>query len=169
MTVDSKELHIALKENPNGVIEMNLPGAGKQSVMISEIQKDSLSKAILHIDFHQINMDEPVRTTLAIEIVGEAQGVKEGGVLQVLAHEAEIRCLPENIPAHLQVEVSKLNIGENVLFSEIELPEGVELLSPAENVVVTIGLPQKEEAAETEEEAPAAEGKDQAKAAEATE
>ena len=94
-------------------------GGGKQPVMINEIQRNPLNRELLHVDFHQINMDEPVRTVVTLEFVGDAVGAKEGGILQIQLHELEIRCLPNQIPASITVDISKVGIGENMLVSEL--------------------------------------------------
>ncbi|OBZ15505.1 MULTISPECIES: 50S ribosomal protein L25/general stress protein Ctc [Bacillales] len=150
VTVDSKELQALLRSHPNAVLEINVPSHGKTSVMISEIQRDSLSRQVLHVDFHQINMNENVRANVRITAEGDSQGVREGGILQVILHELEVQCLPGNIPDSVSVDISALAIGESVLVSDLKLPKGVESLAEPEQVVVTILAPQKEL---TEEEA----------------
>jgi large subunit ribosomal protein L25 len=150
VTVDSKELQALLRSHPNAVLEINIPSHGKTSVMISEIQRDSLSRQVLHVDFHQINMNENVRANVRITAEGDSQGVREGGILQVILHELEVQCLPGSIPDSVAVDISALAIGESVLVSDLKLPKGVESLAEPEQVVVTILAPQKEL---TEEEA----------------
>ena len=148
--VDSKELQALLRSHPNAVLEINIPSQGKTSVMISEIQRDAMSRQVLHVDFHQINMNENVRANVRIHADGDSQGVKEGGILQVIMHELEVQCLPGNIPDVIPVDISSLAIGESVLASDLKLPSGVESLADPEQVVVTILAPQLEL---TEEEA----------------
>lgn len=150
VTVDGKELQSLLRSHPNAVLEINVPSHGKTSVMISEIQRDSLNRQVLHVDFHQINMNENVKANVRIQAEGDSQGVKEGGVLQVVMHELEVQCLPNNIPDAVTVDISSLAVGESVLVSDLKLPKGVELSADPEQVVLTILAPQKEL---TEEEA----------------
>ncbi|TBL69018.1 50S ribosomal protein L25 [Paenibacillus thalictri] len=145
--IEQKALHALLRGNRHALIELDVPELGKQPVMISEMQRDKLSGELLHIDFHQINMDEPVRATVLLEFDGDSAGVREGGILQIQKHEVEIRCLPQQIPNALQVDVSKLGIGENIHASDLQLPAGVELKSDPGELLVTILLPQKEEPA----------------------
>ncbi|MCM3273460.1 50S ribosomal protein L25 [Paenibacillus elgii] len=154
IAIDQKELLALLKTNPHAVIDMDIPQFGKQPVMINEVQRDALSRQLLHVDFHQINMDEPVQTTVRLEYIGDPEGVKVGGILQIQHHEIEIRCLPQQIPSSVEVDVSGLEIGQSMLVSELKLPEGVEVKTDVHDVLATILTPQKE--AEPEEEAPAA-------------
>ncbi|WP_010501712.1 50S ribosomal protein L25 [Paenibacillus elgii] len=154
IAIDQKELLALLKTNPHAVIDMDIPQFGKQPVMINEVQRDALSRQLLHVDFHQINMDEPVQTTVRLEYIGDPEGVKVGGILQIQHHEIEIRCLPQRIPASIEVDVSGLEIGQSMLVSELKLPEGVEVKTDVHDVLATILTPQKE--AEPEAEAPTA-------------
>ncbi|CAM4517683.1 large subunit ribosomal protein L25 [Paenibacillus endophyticus] len=150
VAVDGKELQALLRSQPNAVLEINIPSHGKTSVMISEIQRDSLSRQVLHVDFHQINMNENVRANVRIQAEGDSQGVREGGILQIILHELEVQCLPGSIPDAVTVDISALEVGGSLLVSDLSLPKGVEALADPEQVVVTILAPQKEL---TEEEA----------------
>ncbi|NOV02407.1 50S ribosomal protein L25 [Paenibacillus planticolens] len=145
ITVDQKELMALLRKSPHAVIELDMPdGGGKQPVMINEIQRHPLNRELLHVDFHQINMDEPVKTVVILEFVGEAEGAKEGGILQIQLHELEIRCLPNQIPASITVDISHVGIGENMLVSELTVPDTIEVKSDPNELVLTILAPQKE-------------------------
>ncbi|WP_159888041.1 50S ribosomal protein L25 [Paenibacillus puerhi] len=150
--IDQKELLALLKVNPHAVIELDVPEYGKQPVMINEIQRDGLSRQLLHIDFHQINMDEPVNTTVRLDYTGDPAGVQVGGILQIQRHELEVRCLPTQIPDSIEVDVSALEIGENLLVSSLRLPDNVELKTDEHDVLATILAPQKAEDAEEVEE-----------------
>ncbi|NEW09595.1 50S ribosomal protein L25 [Paenibacillus sp. SYP-B3998] len=149
ITIDEKELRALLRKNPHAIIELELPdGGGKQPVMMTELQRGKVSKEILHVDFHQINMDEPVRTVVSLEFIGEAEGAKEGGIVQVQLHELEIRCLPNQIPSFIQVDISNLGLGENILVSNLSVSAEIEVKSDPNELIVTVLAPQKEEAAE---------------------
>jgi large subunit ribosomal protein L25 len=153
IAVDQKELQKLIKTNRHAIVDLEIPGKGKQPVMLSEIQRDNLIGE-LHVDFHQINMDEPVRTNVPLEFVGDSVGVREGGLLTPIAHEIEIRCLPKHIPAALQVDVSALGVGETLLVGDIRVPAEIEIKAEMDMPVVTVLAPQKEakdEAAEAAE------------------
>lgn len=159
IVVDEKELQSILKTHPNAVLEMEVPSAGKQPVMMTDVQRDALSRRLMHIDFHQINMNEEVRTQVPLHVTGDSVGVREGGILSVLLHELEVYCLPGEIPEQIEVDVSALQVGENLLVGDLNLPDRVETRVDAEQVVVTVLAPQKEAVDEEAEaaEAPAAE------------
>lgn len=144
VAVEAKELLMLLRSNPHAIVEMEIPNNGKQPVMIHEVQRDKINRDLLHIDFHQINMDEPVRTSVTLEFTGEPKGADEGGMLQIQMHEVEIRCLPTIIPGTITVDVTALELGDTILAKDIVLPAGIELKSHSDDVVVTLLAPQKE-------------------------
>ncbi|WP_219834709.1 50S ribosomal protein L25 [Paenibacillus sp. R14(2021)] len=156
VSVSEKELLALLRSHPHALLELDIPGAGKQPVMLTGVQREPLSRAVLHIDFHQVNMNESIKTSVRLDMVGDAEGVREGGILQAMLHELEIHCLPNQIPDAIEVDVAQLGIGENLLIGDLRLPSGVTTRVDAEQVVVTILAPQKElseeEAAEAAEE-----------------
>lgn len=155
IVIDERELSALLRTNPHAIIQMDVPDMGKQPVMINEIQRDPILRDVIHVDFHQINMDEPVSTTVRLDFVGDSVGVRMGGILQIQHHEIEIRCLPKQIPDSIEVDVSQLEIGNSLLLTDLKVPDFIELKkSVANDVVVTILMPQKEELpADTAEEA----------------
>lgn len=144
IAVEYKQMFNILRTNPNAVLQMDIPGQGKHPVMIGEIQRDPISRDILHIDFNQINVKNPIKVMVRIDIEGEAAGAREGGVLQVPLTELEIECLPHLIPTGIPVDVSELNIGDSVLVSDLKLPEGVEAVTAPEEVVASVLAPQAE-------------------------
>lgn len=145
IAINEKELLAILKGNPNAIIEMEVPAQGKQSVMISDMQRDVLYRNITHIDFKQVRMDQAIKTFVRLELVGEAQGVKEGGIFQNRLTELEVQCLPSDIPTQITFDVSDLKIGESVTIADIPAPDKVEILADGSEVVALISAPQKPE------------------------
>jgi len=155
IAVETKTLHAILQRNPHGVYEMDVPGQGKFPVMIREVQRDALSQNLLHVDFHQIDLDEPVRTAVALEFTGESPAVRAGGVLTVFLDEVEVRCLPRHLPSSITVDISGMQMGDSVTAGDLQLPPEVELVTEPDVPLATILEPQR--AAEKDEE-PAADG-----------
>ncbi|HYE94609.1 MAG TPA: 50S ribosomal protein L25 [Rubricoccaceae bacterium] len=91
----------------------------------------------LHVDFQALRMDEKLTLTVPVTVTGQAPGIREGGELSQPLHELEIRCLPADIPGHVEVDVSALQIGDSIHVSDIELPN-VEILTSAELPVVLV-------------------------------
>lgn len=143
LLIDQKELMALIKANRHAVVEMEVPGSGNLSVMLSDVQRDKMTRELLHVDFHQINMDEPVKTTVGLDFAGEAKGVREGGMMQVILHEVEIRCLPQQIPTSLEIDISGMELGDTLLVSSIQAPAGIEIKTDHDQPIVTILAPQK--------------------------
>lgn len=150
VAVDEKEIreHSEIR----GVIPLELNGK-KLHVMIKQIQRDPLhQEKLLHVDFMKVQMDEEVQTEVPIHLTGEAQGVKEGGVLQQSLHTVVVESLPSQIPEELTYDVSEMEIGDVLTLSQFDLPKGVQLVTSSETVVASIVPPIKETTTEVEEE-----------------
>ncbi|MEI7027678.1 50S ribosomal protein L25 [Paenibacillus sp. y28] len=143
--VDEKELLALLKESAHAIVDLEMPDHGHQPVMVSAIQREKVNRRLLHIDFHQIEMNEPVKTSVVLELKGQDEAEAEGGLLTTLLHEVEIRCLPKDIPASIVLDVSSLRVGDSILAGALQLPPGVSLKSDPETLLVTVLAPQKEE------------------------
>ncbi len=156
--VQERKVEEILKSGSGGntVFLLKLPGTDKKRhAMIRELQTDSLTGEMIHLDFQRILMDQTVKVMIPVELEGEAEGVKtEGGLLDFVTREIEVECLPSNIPQSVQLVVSELHIGQHVEASELEVPEGVELLTDAERVIVSVALQKvvEEEVEEVEED-----------------
>lgn len=143
IAIDEKQLMTLLRHNPHAIVDMDIPGKGTFPVMINGIQRESLKRSLLHVDFHQINMDEPIRTTIGLEFTGESPAQREGGVLTTVLHEVEVRCLPQHLPNAIVVDISGLELGESFLARQLQLPPEVELKTDDNAVLATILIPQK--------------------------
>jgi large subunit ribosomal protein L25 len=125
----------------------------EETVLTHIIDIDPLSRKYIHIDFQKVNMKKKIHTTIPIRCIGEAIGVKRGGILIHNLDQLDITCLPTNIPEYVEINIEELTIGETIRASELKLDEEVELETSAEDVVVAIEAPRIEEVEEEEEEA----------------
>lgn len=122
------------------------------SVLLREIQRHPVKGILNHLDFYQVSMSEKLDTAVPLVLVGEAVGVEQGGVLQHILREAEIRCLPLDIPNLIEVDVSQLEIGDSISVGEIKAPEGVEITSEPEEMIVLVAAPELEVEEDDEDE-----------------
>ncbi|OAS14930.1 hypothetical protein A8708_05125 [Paenibacillus oryzisoli] len=143
VAVEEKVIRAALKSNAHAILEVVLPSKKKHPVIIHQVQKDSLHGQLLHIDFLQINMKEKLDTAVAVHFIGEPIGTKEGGMLQVEMHEVMIRCMPNKLPSSLEVDISKLGIGDKLHVSDLDAGKDVEILTDPEAILVNILVAQK--------------------------
>ncbi len=123
---------------------VQLQGAVSDSALIRELQYDPFGLEILHVDFARVSADERVHVKVPLEVKGQAQGVKEGGVIEHLIHEVEIECPVSAIPDKLIVNVSALKLDEEIMVGQVPLPEGVKMLSDSDQVAVHCVKPKEE-------------------------
>lgn len=133
----------------NVIINLNINGYKEKevTVMISEIQRDVFQKKIIHVDFHKISLDEKVEVSVKVKLVGDAIGIKEGGVLDHVMWEIEIEALPMQIPQELELDISAMAIGDSLQVKDIKFPEGVTPKADLDEAVVIIHHPKAEEVA----------------------
>lgn len=120
---------------------ITLTAAGKKAdtALIREVQRDPITRRVVHADLQRVSANETVRTKLNVVTVGVAIGVKEfGGVLDVINHELEIEGPANRIPDHIEVDVSELGLHEHVNASDVKLPDGFRMVSPADMTVVAV-------------------------------
>jgi len=120
-------------------------GDDSPNCMIKEVQQDLVRQRLLSIDFHRVSLQETIHAQVPVLHVGESPGVKQGGILEQLLHEVAVECLPTAIPDHLEVDVSSLEISDSARVGDLSAPEGVKLITPAEEVVLVVAPPQQVE------------------------
>ncbi len=109
-----------------------------KTVMIKEIQRDPPTHNLLHIDFQQILLTKKIEVSVPLQIVGEAIGVKNGGIFGQQLWELKVRCLPKQIPQVITVDVSNLEISKSLLVKDIDVPKEIDILQNLEQVVATV-------------------------------
>lgn len=146
--------HFVSHGSANALIDLAV-GDETYVVMLKDLQRNRIKGDIIHIDFYAVNLKQKLTATVPIHLQGEAEGVKAGGVMQHQAREVEVRCLPTEIPQGFDLDISALNIGDSLAVADLTAPEGVEILSPETEVIVSVLAPrmvEEEEAEETEME-----------------
>jgi large subunit ribosomal protein L25 len=123
--------------------------------MLKEIQLDPVKQTIMHVDLYEISLDKKIEVEVPIILTGTAKGVSDGGILQQVSRTVEISCLPDNIPDAFELEVTTLDIGDSLHVSDLNIPEGIEVLEEEELTIATVVPPTKVE--EIEPEVPAEE------------
>lgn len=138
--VDTKTVTQLLKESAsdNVLVNLQIDGAKTQLALIQKVQHDHLKGGILHIDFHAVDMNESIHAQVPIEIVGEAEGVKAGGQLDVMLHNIEVFCLPKDLPEKVVVDVTHVGQGQGVHVKDLKLPEGVSVHLDGDVLILSI-------------------------------
>jgi large subunit ribosomal protein L25 len=144
VSVEAKQMLGYLTEGRR-IFDVELPQGKSERVIVRDLQYDTFGEHLIHLDFERVKAGEKVTVEVPIKLVGEAEGVRRGGVLEQHLDELEIRSDPAMIPQFIEVNISELGLGDSLHVEELKVPEGVEVLSKADAVVVTIALPVEEE------------------------
>lgn len=156
IAIAERELRRALG-GPGGlhtILDVVVEGdGGTHPAVLKEFQRDPVRGTVIHVDLHEVRLDQPIQTAVAVTLLGEPAGVKEGGVLQQVTREVNVEALPMKIPEHLELDVSGLAIGESLRVADLAaVPDVTFLDDPDETVLATVLQPTRIEEPEVEEE-----------------
>src|ERR671937_1450633 len=127
--------------------------------ILKDFQQDPIRGHISHVDLQEVRLDQAIQASVTVQLVGEPEGVKEGGVLSQVQREINVEALPMEIPDHIDLDVSGLAIGDTLRLADLPARDGVKYLDdPEETVLATVTLPTRveepEEVVEEGEEVP---------------
>lgn len=164
LSFDHNQLQKALEHEPfySHILTIHIDGKPHKAVL-KDLQRHPYKPRILHLDMLRITGKEKITMTVPLHFKGEeaAPGVKDGGVISHILTSIEIRCLPDNLPEYVEVDLSNLKLDEYVHLSELKLPKGVESVALAhkdDQAVATVHMPREvviEEGAPVAAEVPA--------------
>lgn len=142
VAVDRRELYGALHTEAGANALINLE-VGKESYLTvaREVQRHPVRGEIEHLDFLQISLDEAIEAEVGVEFVGEAEGVKEGGIVEFVQTSVVVEALPTEIPRHITLDISDLGIGDSAGVADLPEIEGVTYLSDPDTALVTVVVP----------------------------
>jgi large subunit ribosomal protein L25 len=167
LRLDPKALQQAIANEAGWNTLITLKGDGPfdgQVVILKDMQIDAIRRDTQHVDFLAIDLKKAIFVLVPVHAVGKSQGEVEGGTLQLVRHELELNCVPTNIPSSIEIDVTKLNIGDAVHIDEVVLPEGVESHHDVNYTVLTVVGHKPEEVEpgdEEEDDLAVAEGADE--------
>jgi large subunit ribosomal protein L25 len=126
-------LHLEHESFYSHILSLKIDGKAEQ-VILKDLQRHPAKPLVLHADFQRVSSDTKLRTSVPFHFIGEdvAVGVKKGGVVSHSITSVEVGCLPKDLPEYIGVDVSALDIGDNIHLSEVQLPKGVEILALAQ-------------------------------------
>ncbi|MDQ6826449.1 MAG: 50S ribosomal protein L25 [Candidatus Eremiobacteraeota bacterium] len=123
----------------SSLITLRVDGRRGETALLRELQRDPLSRRIIHADLQRVSANEEVHSSIPVVSVGVALGVKEfGGVLDIVTHQVEISGPANKIPDHIEVDVSSLGLHDHVTAAEANLPEGFVMLTPPDTILVAV-------------------------------
>ena len=125
------------KTGGHGVLDVNLNGSN-HNVLIKEIQREPLNQKIIHIDFEELYENSRVITEVPIKFLGENTVNKNGGILQKERSSVKLQCTAANIPKVIQVDVSKLSVGDSCRIADIEFAQEISIMDAMNSVLATV-------------------------------
>jgi large subunit ribosomal protein L25 len=135
-------------------------GQKARHAVLKEYQLHPTRGQLLHIDLQEVRLDQAIQAQVTVELVGEPEGVTMGGVLTQITREVNVEALPMEVPDRLELDVSRLAIGDSLRVADLSVPEGVKLLDDEDAVLASVSAPRAEEPEEVPEEEEAAEGEE---------
>ena len=168
IVVGERELRAALT-GPSGlhaIVDVVVEGqTTAHHAVLKDFQRHPIRGTITHVDFHEVRLDRPIQATVAVQLVGDSPGSKQGGIVQQVTREIQVEALPTGIPEHIEADISSLEVGGTVRIEDLPSLEGVTYLDDPQVVLANCSIPrgiteleEAEAAAEGEEGEEAAEG-----------
>lgn len=136
--------------DPNTLLNVQVEDEREHLCLVREIQRDPVSRTVIHVDFYEVTPDYPVTVEVALAPVGRALGTRTGGTMRALKRTLRVQCAAGSIPRAIEVDVTPLDVGQFLKVSELVAPEGVTILFQNDfNVIAVEGkrAASKEEAA----------------------
>jgi large subunit ribosomal protein L25 len=173
ISVDARELVHLFHQAASANVLLDLVLDGKEHLTIPrEVQRDHIRGRYVHVDFLVVRRDEKIAVNVEVVEVGEAVGVKAGGVVEHHLRELHVECFPQDVPEHIEADISQLEIGDMLHVRDLVPPQGVTVLTNPDDAVLSVITPaalrveaelllpgeEPPPEPEAEEEAPAAEG-----------
>jgi large subunit ribosomal protein L25 len=156
IVVSERDLRAAVT-GPSGLHAiLDVVVEGKQashSAILKDHQADKVRGTVIHIDLQEVRLDQPIHATVTVQLHGaeDSPGVREGGALSQIGRDVNVEALPLEVPEHLDLDVSRMEMGDTLRVADLSVPAGVTLLDDPETVIATVTMPTRVEEPEVEE------------------
>ena len=141
--VKERDLRTALTTSSglHAIVDVVIQGqTTPHHAVLKDYQRHPIRGTLTHVDFHEVRLDRPIQATVAVQLVGDSPGAKEGGVVQQVTRELRVEALPMGIPEHIDADISSLEVGGTIRLEEIPAIEGVTYLDDPETVLATCAI-----------------------------
>ena len=140
-----KLLHSKAGERALVTLHLKDAASWEKPVLVKAVQHDPVDGHVSHVDFHAVLLTERLRVKVPVLVTGEAVGVKqEGGILEHFLREVEVECLPTEIPAGVELDISALKVGDTVHVRDLVAPKNAKITSDPDGVIASIQMPKAE-------------------------
>jgi large subunit ribosomal protein L25 len=146
ISVPERELRRVLtgEHGLHAILDVALDGQKtSHASILKEFQRDPIRGKLIHVDLQEVRLDQTIQAQVTIELVGEAIGSKEGGVLSQMTREMTVEALPLEMPDRIELDVSAMVIGDTLRISDLPPREGATFLDDPETVVATVTMPSR--------------------------
>jgi large subunit ribosomal protein L25 len=154
IVLSARDLRHALTgAGQHAVFDVSIDGKKTRPVLIKEFQLDPVRDRVIHVDLHEIRLDQKISTSIPVHLEGHAEGVNMGGALSQPTHEVHVEALPADLVEVITVDVSSLEIGQSIRLADIAPPNGITFTDdPEGTVIATIAAPVSEDELKSEAE-----------------
>jgi large subunit ribosomal protein L25 len=152
IAVNARDLrHAVTAHGIHSILDVAVDDQPTRPVLIKEYQLDPVRDRMIHIDLHEIRLDQKINTAIPVHLEGHAEGVNMGGALSQPTHEVHVEALPADLIDVIMVDVSALEIGQSIRLGDIAAPAGITFTDdPEGTILATIAAPVSEEELKTE-------------------
>jgi large subunit ribosomal protein L25 len=147
LSVDAREATYLFQKISveNTIIDLKVKGGDDVQALVREVQVASLRPDLVHIDFYKIQKGVKLEVEIPVELAGVPNGVRnDGGILEQIIHEIPVRCLPDAIPESISIDVTKIELHGSLHISDLQVPEGVEVLMEPTQTLCIVSAPRIE-------------------------
>jgi large subunit ribosomal protein L25 len=168
VTVNAHQLGTILtsKTGANTLISLQLDGK-TELALARQVQRDAVKGTLIHVDFVRVRADQTIQAEVRLSLLGQPEGVSQGGMLEQLMHSLTVEGLPGELPTEIEHDVTALVLGDQLRVGDVQLPAGVNVTNEADELIAMISVPRG--LAEGEGEVAPAEGEEGAEPAEGEE
>jgi large subunit ribosomal protein L25 len=154
IVLNARDLRHALSgAGMHAVFDVSIDGKKTRPVLIKEFQLDPVRDRVIHVDLHEIRLDQKINTSVTVHLEGHAEGVNMGGALSQPTHQVHVEALPADLVETITVDVSALEIGQSIRLSDVTPPAGITFTDDLEGTILaTIAAPVSEDELKSEAE-----------------
>ncbi len=140
LTVDTHSFTKSLLglQRRNAIVALTIEGDGLKNVMVKDIQVDPVTNALKHADFYELDLNNEYTYTVPVLYSGKAKGVDSGGELEIYVHTVRLKGKPLSVPDAIEVDVTRLQLEEEITMAQLAVPEGATLLGEPDSVCVAV-------------------------------
>ncbi len=138
--VPGRDLGHILSTGANTLITLKIDG-DDQLVLTRQVQRHPVKGTLMHVDFVRVRADQTIHADIPVQLIGEAEGARDGGLLEQMLHSVSVEALPADVPGSIEYDVSALDIGDTIYVRDLTVPAGVEIRNEADQMVAQVSAP----------------------------